>query len=69
MFLVSERGSSRGTPGGNSNGGKLRDKTAYPRYRALTDAEIEKAVAADPSTFIPDAAWWKRALFTKPRTH
>ncbi len=50
-----------------SNGGKSRDKTDYAHLRALTDADIEKAVAGDPDTFIPDAAWWKRARIVKPR--
>jgi uncharacterized protein (DUF4415 family) len=49
-----------------SNGGKSRDKTDLARLRALTDADVEKAVAEDPDTFIPDAAWWKRARVVLP---
>jgi uncharacterized protein (DUF4415 family) len=42
------------------------DKADTKRLRALIDADIEKAVADDPDTFIPDAAWWKRARVVMP---
>ena len=45
-----------------------KDKTDYARLRALTDADIKRAVADDPDTFIPDAAWWKRARVVMPAT-
>ena len=44
----------------------MKDETDYARLRALTDSDIEKAVADDPDTFIPDAAWWKHARVVMP---
>ncbi|HEY5211381.1 MAG TPA: hypothetical protein VIJ42_18220 [Stellaceae bacterium] len=38
-----------------------RDARLQSRLRALTDADIEKAAAEDPDTFMPDAEWFKRA--------
>jgi uncharacterized protein (DUF4415 family) len=43
-----------------------KDKSDRARLRALTDADIEKAVGHDPDTFIPDAAWWKKARVVLP---
>jgi uncharacterized protein (DUF4415 family) len=43
-----------------------KDETDDARLRALMDADIEKAVADDPDTFIPDAAWWKSARVVLP---
>lgn len=45
---------------------KRRDETDDARLRTFSDADIEKAVASDPDTFIPDAAWWKRARMVLP---
>ena len=39
-------------------------KTDWDRLKNQTDANIEKAVAADPDTFIPDDAFWEQALKT-----
>jgi uncharacterized protein (DUF4415 family) len=36
------------------------------RLRAMTDAEIERAVSEDPDTFIPDAAWMANARVVLP---
>ncbi|MSP68163.1 MAG: hypothetical protein EXQ96_08780 [Alphaproteobacteria bacterium] len=32
----------------------------------MSDRAIRKAVADDPDTFIPDAAWWARAKVVQP---
>ncbi len=44
----------------------VKDKTDWKRVRALTDADIEGAVAEDPDTFIPDARWMERAQLVLP---
>ena len=36
--------------------------------RRLSDAAIERAVASDPDTFMPDAEWFKRARLALPQT-
>jgi uncharacterized protein (DUF4415 family) len=43
-----------------------KDETDDAPLRALTDANIDKAVAEDPDTFTPDAEWWKRARVVTP---
>ncbi len=35
---------------------------------SLEDSEIERAVADDPDTFIPDAAWFANARLVVPAT-
>ncbi|HEX4111692.1 MAG TPA: hypothetical protein VH020_04080 [Stellaceae bacterium] len=45
---------------------KRTDKSEVERRRPLSDAQIEKAVADDPDTFIPDAEWFKRARVEMP---
>jgi uncharacterized protein (DUF4415 family) len=42
------------------------DRTDLERLRAMTDAEIERAVREDPDTFIPDAAWMAKARVVLP---
>ena len=44
----------------------MKDKTDFARLRALKDVDIARAVAEDADTFIPDAAWWKRARVVLP---
>ncbi|MGH7248408.1 MAG: BrnA antitoxin family protein, partial [Pseudomonadota bacterium] len=53
------RGRTRRTE--NRTGGRRR-----PRQRG--DAAIARAVASDPDSFIPDAAWFKRARLVTPPT-
>jgi uncharacterized protein (DUF4415 family) len=36
--------------------------------RRLDDAAIARAAAADPDTFVPDVAWFKRARLVTPQT-
>jgi len=38
------------------------------RLRHLGDAAIARDAASDPDTFIPDAAWFKRARLVTPPT-
>jgi uncharacterized protein (DUF4415 family) len=45
----------------------MNDKTDWERVRAMTDAEIEHAVASDPDTFIPDAKWFYTAQIVMPK--
>lgn len=33
----------------------------------MNDADIERAVAADPDTFIPDAKWFENARLVMPK--
>jgi len=44
------------------------DRTDTRRLRRLGDAEIERAAASDPDTFMPDAQWFKRARLVVPQT-
>jgi uncharacterized protein (DUF4415 family) len=44
----------------------MKGKTNWKKFRALTDADIERAVAEDPDTFIPDDAWFKDAKWVMP---
>ncbi|MBF0456597.1 MAG: BrnA antitoxin family protein [Nitrospirae bacterium] len=44
------------------------DKTDWARVAAMTDTEIEQAVASDPDTFIPDANWFDKAQIVMPQT-
>ena len=43
------------------------DKTDWARFDAMTDADIERAVADDPDTFIPDEEWWAKARIVMPQ--
>jgi len=45
----------------------MKDKIGEERARGLADTEIEKAVADDPDTFVPDARWFERARLVTPR--
>jgi uncharacterized protein (DUF4415 family) len=46
---------------------KHKDRTDWKRVRALTDEDIERAVAADPDAApIMDAAWWREARVILP---
>lgn len=39
----------------------------FPRMvKAMDDAEIESAAAADPDTFMPDAKWFENARLVMP---
>jgi hypothetical protein len=40
---------------------KTKDRTNLGRVRAQTDAAIRKAAENDPDSFVPDAAWLRRA--------
>lgn len=42
------------------------DQTDHMRLRALTDADIEKAVAEDPDSFTPDSSWMENARIVTP---
>ena len=45
----------------------LQDKTDRARLRAMTDADIKKAIAEDPDAApILDAEWFKRARLSMP---
>jgi uncharacterized protein (DUF4415 family) len=46
---------------------KGESKTDWEKVSAKTDSEIERAVADDPDTFIPDAGFWKNAKVVNPR--
>lgn len=45
----------------------MNDKTDWARIAAMTDSEIEHAVASDPDTFIPDAKWFDKAQIVMPK--
>ncbi len=40
--------------------------TDWGRVDKLTDEEIDAAVAQDPDSFVPDDAWWRRAVVVPP---
>ena len=40
--------------------------TDWARIDKLTDDEIDAAIAQDPDTFVPDDAWWRRAVVVPP---
>jgi uncharacterized protein (DUF4415 family) len=44
----------------------MKDKTDWKRVNALTDADIDQAVAGDPDTFLPDDEWFKNAKWVRP---
>jgi uncharacterized protein (DUF4415 family) len=46
----------------------MTDKTDWKKLKALTDADIAKAVGTDPDTFFPDADWMAQAQIVMPRT-
>ncbi len=48
-------------------GSKTKDKTDLGRVRAQTDATIRKVVENDPDSFVPDAAWLRRAKLVMPQ--
>jgi len=45
----------------------MKDRTNLRRVRAQTDAAIRKAVENDPDSFVPDAAWLRRAKLVMPQ--
>lgn len=44
------------------------DKTDWERVRAMTDEDIEAAIADDPDTFETDEEFWKDAVSCPPLT-
>lgn len=46
---------------------KTKDRTNLRRLRAQTDTTIRKAVENDPDSFMPDAAWLRRAKLVMPQ--
>lgn len=46
----------------------MNSKTDWARLNAMTDTDIEQAVADDPDSFIPDASWWDKAQVVMPKT-
>jgi len=53
--------------GRRKRGSKAKDKTDLRRLRAQADSAIRKAVANDPDSFVPDAAWLRRAKLVMPQ--
>lgn len=45
----------------------MKDRTDWKRVDAQTDADIKRAVAADPDTRLVDADWFKRARLVMPQ--
>ena len=45
---------------------KMKGETDWKKLRALTDADIKRAVASDSDTFIPDEEWYKNAKWVMP---
>jgi uncharacterized protein (DUF4415 family) len=45
---------------------RRKDRTQWARVDALTDAEIARAVGADPDASLADARFWKRARLVLP---
>jgi len=48
-------------------GSTTKDRTNPRRVKAQTDAAIRKAVESDPDSFVPDAAWLRRARLVMPQ--
>src|SRR5262245_25071965 len=46
---------------------ETKDRTNLRRVRSQTDAAIRKAVGSDPDSFVPDAAWLRRAKVVMPQ--
>ena len=46
----------------------MSDQTNWGQVGVMSDAEIEKAVASDPDTFIPNAKWFEKALIVMPQS-
>ena len=55
------------TPTTPKSAQKMNDQTDYTRLQAMTDADIELAVAEDPDSFIPDIQWMKNARVVVPQ--
>jgi uncharacterized protein (DUF4415 family) len=47
--------------------GNTKNRTGPPRLRRSSDAAIERSVASDPDTFMPDEEWFKRARLVVPQ--
>jgi len=45
----------------------IKDKTDWKRVRDTTDADIKRAAATDPDTFVPDASWFGKARLDMPK--
>ena len=52
---------------GKDSGRKYRGQTDWERIDALTDGEIEAAVASDPDAELLDEAFWARARVAEPQ--
>ena len=48
-------------------GSTTKDRTNLRRVRAQTDAALRKAAENDPDSFVPDAAWLRRARLVMPQ--
>jgi uncharacterized protein (DUF4415 family) len=46
----------------------MNDQTNWTQVKAMSDAEIERAVADDQDTFIPDAKWFEKARIVMPQS-
>ncbi len=67
---MSRRSTPRALPRSQARqkgGSKTTDRTDVRRVGAQTDAAILKAVDTDPDSFVPDAAWLRRAKLVMPQ--
>jgi len=60
--------SGKRTPRPSAASKATKGKTAWKRLARMTDGDIEAGVAKDGDTFVPDAAWWRRAEVVFPGT-
>ena len=44
----------------------MKGKTDWKRLSKMTDSDIERAIASDPDTFMPNDEWVKRAQWSVP---
>lgn len=60
---MSARNTTRASP---KQADRTTGMTDWERVDRLTDEEIDAAIAEDPDTFVPDEAWWQRAVVVPP---